>query len=139
MAYLLLADGTCFKGKSVGADLCTIGEVVFNTSHLGYQEMLTDPSYAGQIINFTSPHIGNIGINPQNFESDLIQARGAIFRALSDSISHWQAKGNLSDFLKQQGIPALSDIDTRALTLHLRERGANQELLSLTIFQLLRL
>lgn len=124
MAYLLLADGTIFKGRSVGTEKHTVGEVVFNTSHLGYQEILTDPSYLGQIINFTSPHIGNVGINPNNFESELVHARGAIFRSESNFVSHWQAKGNLGNFLKQHKISALSDVDTRALTLHLREQGS---------------
>jgi carbamoyl-phosphate synthase small subunit len=124
MAYLLLADGTIFNGHSVGAEKDTLGEVVFNTSHLGYQEILTDPSYLGQIINFTSPHIGNVGINPDNFESNIIHARGAIFRASSNFVSHWQAQVSLSHFLKEHDIPALSDVDTRALTLHLREHGS---------------
>jgi carbamoyl-phosphate synthase small subunit len=124
MAYLLLADGTIFKGHSIGAEKHTVGEVVFNTSHLGYQEILTDPSYLGQIINFTSPHIGNVGINQGNFESDIVHARGAIFRSGSNFVSHWQAKGNLHNFLKQHEVSALSDIDTRALTLYLREHGS---------------
>lgn len=124
MAYLLLADGTCFKGISIGAEKQTVGEVVFNTSHWGYQEIISDPSYLGQIINFTSPHIGNVGINAGNFESDAIHAHGAIFREHATFVSHWQAKDNISHFLKQQGIPALSQVDTRALTLHLREHGS---------------
>ncbi len=123
MAFLLLSDGTIFHGISVGADTFAVGEMVFNTSHLGYQEILTDPSYDQQVINFTSPHVGNIGINQHNFESSHIHAAGAIFRSFSEEYFHWQAHSSLSDLLKSQGVPALSEIDTRALTLHLRENG----------------
>lgn len=124
MAYLMLADGSCFHGKAVGAKHYAVGEMVFNTSHMGYQEILTDPSYFGQIINFTSPHIGNVGINPVDHESQAVHAVGAVFRSYSENFSHWQAQGSLGDFLLQHQIVAISDIDTRALTLHLRETGS---------------
>lgn len=124
MAFLMLADGTSFYGESVGSNTHSVGEVVFNTSHLGYQEILTDPSYFGQLINFTSPHIGNTGINKQNYESQRIHALGALFRCFSTQVSHWLACDSLSNVLKQQHIPAITDIDTRALTLHLREHGS---------------
>jgi carbamoyl-phosphate synthase small subunit len=124
MAFLMLADGTCFYGTAVGAKAHAVGEVVFNTSLFGYQEILTDPSYYGQIINFTSPHIGNVGINHLDYESQQVHATGAVFKSFSDCCNHWQAGGNLGDFLLQQNIVAISDIDTRALTLHLREYGS---------------
>lgn len=124
MAFLMLADGTCFHGIAVGAKTYAVGELVFNTSHMGYQEILTDPSYFGQIINFTSPHVGNVGINHHDYESQTVHASGAVFRSCSEYYSHWQAQGSLSDFLLEQDIVAISDIDTRALTLHLREYGS---------------
>ena len=124
MAFLMLADGTCFHGKAVGAKTYAVGELVFNTSLLGYQEILTDPSYFGQIINFTSPHIGNVGINHLDYESQHVHAAGAVFKSFSEDYNHWQAHDSLSNFLVQQNIVAISDIDTRALTLHLREQGS---------------
>lgn len=123
MAFLMLADGTCFTGESVGAKTHRTGEVVFNTAHLGYQEILTDPSYHGQIINFTAAHIGNVGINSLNYESEKIHAFGALFRAFSPTSMHWQAQEGLSAFLTMQGIPALAGVDTRALTIYLRDNG----------------
>lgn len=120
----MLADGTCFHGIAVGAATYAVGEIVFNTSLLGYQEILTDPSYFGQIINFTSPHIGNVGINHLDYESQHVHATGAVFKSFSENYNHWQARDNLGNFLLQQNIVAISDIDTRALTLHLREYGS---------------
>ena len=124
MSYLILADGTIFKGKSVGVKGHALGEVMFNTSQTGYQEILTDPSYLGQIINFTTPHIGNVGVNEDDSESKKIYANGSIFRDCSEYYSNWRAKGSFKDFLKQYNIVAISDIDTRALTIILREHGA---------------
>lgn len=124
MAYIMLADGTCFYGEGVGVNAFAVGEMVFNTSLFGYQEILTDPSYKGQIINFTSPHIGNIGINQLDHESQRVHAKGAVFNALSKHYNHWQAHQSLGDFLIEQEIVALSNVDTRALTLHLREHGS---------------
>lgn len=124
MAYLMLADGTCFHGISVGAKTYAVGEIVFNTSLFGYQEILTDPSYFGQIINFTSPHIGNVGINHLDYESRNVHAHGAVFRSFSESYHHWEAHESLGNFLVQHNIVAISDIDTRALTLYLREKGS---------------
>lgn len=124
MAFLMLADGTCFHGIAVGAKTYAVGEIVFNTSLFGYQEILTDPSYFGQIINFTSPHIGNVGINHLDYESQNVHATGAVFKSFSEDYNHWQAHDSLGNFLLQHNIVAISDIDTRALTLHLRENGS---------------
>jgi carbamoyl-phosphate synthase small subunit len=124
MAFLMLADGTCFHGIAVGAKTHAVGEVVFNTSLFGYQEVLTDPSYFGQIINFTSPHIGNVGINHKDHESQQVHATGAVFKSFSEHYHHWQARDHLGNFLVQQNIVAISNIDTRALTLHIREHGS---------------
>lgn len=124
MAFLMLADGTCFHGIAVGAKTHAVGEIVFNTSLFGYQEILTDPSYFGQIINFTAPHIGNVGINHLDYESRYVHATGAVFKSFSRHYNHWQAGESLGDFLLEQNIAAISDIDTRALTLHLRDHGS---------------
>ena len=124
MAFLILADGSLFFGQSVGVQGHVLGEMIFNTSQSGYQEILTDPSYFGQIINFTSPHIGNVGVNSEDNESSKIHAAGAIFRDFSTSFSNWRAEDSLHNFLLQHNLIALSDIDTRALTLHLRQNGS---------------
>ncbi|CDZ77983.1 Carbamoyl-phosphate synthase small chain [Legionella massiliensis] len=124
MAFLILADGSLFQGQSVGVSGYALGEMVFNTSHSGYQEILTDPSYLGQIINFTVPHIGNVGVNEADNESTQIHAAGAIFRDFSSTYSNWRAEESLHNLLIRQELIALSDIDTRALTLHLRENGS---------------
>ena len=121
---LVLADGTCFQGVSVGHTGMVSGEVVFNTSQTGYQEVLTDPSYAEQLIAFTQPHIGNVGINEADMESDRIFAKGAIMHSLSSLASNWRAENTLLHFLKEQNIVAISEIDTRALTHHLRKFGS---------------
>ncbi len=123
MAFLILADGTIFHGQAVGVQGHALGEMIFNTSQTGYQEILTDPSYLGQIINFTTPHIGNVGVNQMDNESKKIHAAGAIFRDFSTSFSNWRAQDSLHNFLLQHHFIALNDIDTRALTLHLREKG----------------
>jgi len=123
-AILALADGTIFRGLSIGADGHTSGEVVFNTAMTGYQEILTDPSYSRQIVTLTYPHIGNTGVNPEDIESDKIQAAGLIIRDLPLQVSNFRATQSLPDYLKSEGIVAIADIDTRRLTRILREKGA---------------
>jgi carbamoyl-phosphate synthase small subunit len=123
-AILALEDGTIFRGISVGAEGKTIGEVVFNTSMTGYQEILTDPSYCRQIVTLTYPHIGNTGTNSDDFESDQIHAAGLIIRDLSMITSNYRSDVELSDFLKRGNTVAIADIDTRKLTRILREKGA---------------
>ena len=123
-AVLLLADGTQFIGKSIGIQGVSSGEVVFNTSMTGYQEIFTDPSYTQQMITLTYPHIGNVGINDQDSESNKIFASGVIIRNLSPMPSSFRSQKSLQDFLREQKIVGISDIDTRHLTTHLREQGA---------------
>ncbi|MFM8466469.1 MAG: glutamine-hydrolyzing carbamoyl-phosphate synthase small subunit [Oxalobacteraceae bacterium] len=123
-AILALADGTIFKGISIGAAGKTSGEVVFNTAMTGYQEILTDPSYSRQIVTLTYPHIGNTGVNPEDVESSQIHAAGLIIRDLPLMMSNFRATQSLPDYLKSEGIVAIADIDTRKLTRILRERGA---------------
>jgi carbamoyl-phosphate synthase small subunit len=123
-AILALADGTIFKGLSIGADGHTSGEVVFNTAMTGYQEILTDPSYCRQIVTLTYPHIGNTGVNPEDVESDKIQAAGLIIRDLPIQVSNFRSTQTLSDYLKAEGVVAIAGIDTRRLTRILREKGA---------------
>jgi carbamoyl-phosphate synthase small subunit len=123
-AVLVLADGTVFKGTAIGASGHTVGEVVFNTSMTGYQEILTDPSYAEQIVTLTYPHIGNYGTNAEDVESGKVYAAGLIIRDLPLLESNFRSTQNLSDYLKTNNIVAIADIDTRALTRHLREKGA---------------
>jgi carbamoyl-phosphate synthase small subunit len=123
-ALLALADGSVFHGFSIGAKGQTVGEVVFNTSITGYQEILTDPSYAGQIITYTYPHIGNVGINAEDMEADKICAAGLIIRELSPIVSNWRAQISLPEFLSQQKIIGIAGIDTRRLTQLLRDKGA---------------
>ncbi|HLH78904.1 MAG TPA: glutamine-hydrolyzing carbamoyl-phosphate synthase small subunit [Chthonomonas sp.] len=122
-AILVLEDGTVFEGESLGAGGYTTGEVVFNTGMTGYQEILTDPSYANQIVTLTYPLIGNYGINPEDFESRKVQVSGLVVREVSETPSNWRAEWNLHDFLKERGIVAISKVDTRALTRALRIRG----------------
>lgn len=122
-ALLALADGSLFYGTSIGASGKTAGEVVFNTSMTGYQEILTDPSYAQQIITFTYPHIGNVGVNPQDMESNKVWAAGLIIRELSPVVSNWRAQISLDEFLKQQKVVGIAGIDTRRLTQLLRDKG----------------
>ena len=123
-AILALADGTIFKGISIGAAGHTSGEVVFNTAMTGYQEILTDPSYSRQIVTLTYPHIGNTGVNPEDVESDRIHAAGLIIRDLPLQMSNFRATQTLPDYLKSQNIVAIAGIDTRKLTRLLREKGA---------------
>ena len=123
-AILALADGTIFKGFSIGAAGHTTGEVVFNTSMTGYQEILTDPSYSRQIVTLTYPHIGNTGVNPEDVESTKVHAAGLIIRDLPLMASNFRSTQSLSDYLKTEGIVAIAGIDTRKLTRMLREKGA---------------
>ena len=123
-AILALADGTVFKGQSIGADGITSGEVVFNTAMSGYQEILTDPSYCRQIVTLTYPHIGNTGCNAEDFESDANYAAGLVIRDLPLVASNWRSQEDLSTYLKKHAITAIAGIDTRKLTRILRDKGA---------------
>ena len=123
-ALLALEDGRLFWGQSIGSNGDTVGEVVFNTAMTGYQEILTDPSYSQQIVALTYPHIGNTGINKVDEESDAIYAAGLIIRDLPLALSSWRSQMSLDEYLSSNNIVAISDIDTRALTRHLRVNGA---------------
>ncbi|MUK63468.1 glutamine-hydrolyzing carbamoyl-phosphate synthase small subunit [Aliivibrio fischeri] len=123
-ALLVLEDGTVFHGQSIGADGSAVGEVVFNTSMTGYQEILTDPSYSQQIVTLTYPHIGNTGINSEDEESSSIHAQGLVIRDLPLLASNFRSEQTLSEYLKSQNIVGIADIDTRKLTRILREKGA---------------
>ncbi len=126
-ALLVLADGTTFEGEAMGADLpggVAAGEVVFNTVLSGYQEVLTDPSYAGQVVTFTYPHIGNYGVNPVDAESRKPFCRGVVVRDLARRPSNWRSAEDLDSYLRRQGIAGITGIDTRRLTRHVREAGA---------------
>ncbi|WP_334324679.1 glutamine-hydrolyzing carbamoyl-phosphate synthase small subunit [Gilliamella apicola] len=123
-ALLMLQDGSQFIGKSIGANGQTVGEVVFNTSMTGYQEILTDPSYSEQLVTLTYPHIGNVGTNDADAESNQIYAKGLIIRDLPLMASNYRSKMDLSSYLKKHNVIAIADIDTRRLTRILREKGA---------------
>jgi len=123
-AVLVLADGTVFQGRSIGARGMAVGEVVFNTAMTGYQEILTDPSYFRQIVTLTYPHIGNTGVNAQDWESDRVYAAGLVVRDLPRLHSSWRSPTTLDSFLKEQNVVAMADIDTRRLTRLLRSQGA---------------
>ena len=123
-AILVLADGSVFHGKVFGTTGFTIGEVVFNTSMTGYQEILTDPSYTKQIVTLTYPHIGNTGTNNEDTESNQVYASGLIIRDLPLQHSNFRSQSSLADYLKQNNIVAISEIDTRRLTRLLRDKGA---------------
>src|SRR5690349_11550948 len=122
-AILALEDGTIFQGESLGAEGRTYGEVVFNTGMTGYQEILTDPSYAGQMVCLTYPLIGNYGINLEDFESRRVQVEGFIVREAAERPSNWRSAQTLHGFLKDKGIVGIQGVDTRALTRALRVRG----------------
>ena len=121
--YLVLEDGAVFPGEAFGAETAAGGEVVFNTSMTGYQEVLTDPSYAGQLVNLTYPLVGNYGINQQDMESSCIRVAGLIVREHCDQPSHADSESTLHQFLQSQGIPGISGVDTRAITRRLRNAG----------------
>ena len=123
-AILALEDGRFFSGESFGSTGSVVGEVCFNTSMSGYQELLTDPSYRGQIVAMTAPQIGNYGVNPWDNESGGVHVRGFVIEELSPVASNWRSRGTLDEYLKKAGIPGIEGIDTRALTKHLRSRGA---------------
>ena len=123
-AILALADGSIFRGEAIGADGQTVGEVVFNTAMTGYQEILTDPSYAQQIVTLTYPHIGNTGTTPEDAESDRVWSAGLVIRDLPLVASNWRNKMSLADYLKANNVVAIAGIDTRRLTRILREKGA---------------
>lgn len=122
-AFLVLEDGAVFPGRALGKPGRTYGEVVFNTGMTGYQEILSDPSYAGQIVTLTYPLIGNYGVTPEDFESRRVQVEGLIVREASEEPSNWRSKSTLDEFLKEHGVVAIQGIDTRALTRRLRTRG----------------
>jgi carbamoyl-phosphate synthase small subunit len=123
-AALVLEDGTVFHGQSIGAAGETVGEIVFNTAMTGYQEILTDPSYARQIVTLTYPHIGNVGATPEDDESARVHAAGLIVRDVPPLVSNWRSRESLPDYLMRHGVVAISGIDTRKLTRILREKGA---------------
>jgi carbamoyl-phosphate synthase small subunit len=123
-AMLALADGTIFDGQSFGAPVTATGEVVFNTSMTGYQEILTDPSYCEQLVTMTCPHIGNVGVNRDDVEAARPWAAGLIVREVSRRVSNWRANQSLPEYLQQHNLPGLTEIDTRALVRHIRSQGA---------------
>jgi carbamoyl-phosphate synthase small subunit len=127
---LVLEDGRAFPGKSFGFSAERTGEVVFNTSMTGYQEILTDPSYRGQIVVLTVAEVGNYGVNEEDPQSAAIQAEGLIIRSLTAAPSNWRAQKGLVDYLLESSVPALTEVDTRALTRHIRSRGAMKGILS---------
>lgn len=131
-AILALADGTVFKGMALGASGETTGEVVFNTALSGYQEILTDPSYRGQMVTMTYPHIGNYGINSEDNESTQPWLAGFIVKEACPYPSNWRSRQSLDEYLRQHGIVGIQGIDTRALTTHLRDHGSQQGLISHT-------
>ncbi len=129
-ATLVLQDGTVLHGSAFGAAADTVFELVFNTSMTGYQEILTDPSYRGQGVLFTCSHIGNVGINREDYESAIPQVSAAVVRALSPVVSNWRAERTLSDWLAEHGVPGISGVDTRYLTRKLRDGGTQKAALS---------
>ncbi len=129
-AVLALESGKLFWGYSFGAKAERLGEVVFNTSMTGYQEILTDPSYKGQIVLMTEPHIGNVGINKEDAESAKVYCEGLVVREASPTVSNWRSEESLQEFLISRGIPAMTGIDTRAATRHMRDAGVMRGILS---------
>ena len=123
-AILAFEDGSVLHGIGYGKEKYDVGELVFNTSMTGYQEIITDPSYKKQIITFTHPHIGNTGTNPEDNESDLIHASGLVVKNFCEKPSNWRSSENLADFLLKNEVMAISDVDTREITSILREKGA---------------
>jgi carbamoyl-phosphate synthase small subunit len=138
-AILALADGTVFEGESFGAGGEAIGEVVFNTSMMGYQEIITDPSYKGQIVTMTYPQIGNYGTNDEDYESAKPTVEGFIVKEASGIHSNWRSRRSLDEYLKNYGIVGIEGIDTRALTKHIRTVGAQNGMISMTDLDLVRL
>jgi carbamoyl-phosphate synthase small subunit len=130
VATLALQDGTILEGQAFGAETDAVFELVFNTSMTGYQEILTDPSYRGQGVLFTASHIGNVGINLEDYESDVPQVSAAVVRSLSPVVSNWRASCSLSDWLAEHGVPGISGVDTRWLTRKLRDGGTQKAAIS---------
>jgi carbamoyl-phosphate synthase small subunit len=141
-AQLVLEDGSVYTGKAFGAAATVVGEVVFNTSLTGYQEVITDPSYRGQMVCMTVAHVGNTGINAEDIESDQPQITALIVREISPVVSNWRANETLDSYLARHGIPGVSEVDTRALTRRLRDKGVLRAALStdgsMTVDQLLQ-
>ena len=129
-AVLVLADGTVFEGLACGSRGSVVGEVVFNTGMTGYQEVLTDPSYSGQLVTFTYPELGNTGVNPEDQEADVPHARGLIARQLAPLPSNWRCQQTLPEWLDQHGVVGIHGIDTRVLVRHLRDTGAMNGVIS---------
>ena len=129
-AVLALADGTVFEGTAYGAEGEAVGEVVFNTCMSGYQEILTDPSYKGQIVTMTYPLIGNYGVNPEDVESHRPCVEGFVIKEGSPLASNWRGRRSLEDYLREYGIVGIQGIDTRALTRHIRDHGAQEGVVS---------
>ena len=129
-AHLVLADGTVLVGEAFGCSGSVVGEVVFNTGMTGYQEVLTDPSYAGQLVTFTYPELGNTGVNPDDQEADHPHARGVIARQLAPTPSSWRSRETLEVWMQRHGLVGISGVDTRALVRHLREGGAMNGVIS---------
>src|SRR5208283_4371772 len=129
-AILALADGRIFRGRAFGAIGETVGELVFNTAMTGYQEVLTDPSYKGQIVCMTCPEIGNVGINPEDEESARVFVEGFVVREYIDRPSNWRSQIALGEYLERAGVAAIDGIDTRALVRHIRTNGAQEAVLS---------
>src|ERR1700677_3049500 len=123
-AILALEDGSVFRGLAFGADATIAGECVFNTSMTGYQEILTDPSYFGQIVTMTAAQIGNTGVNDEDTEAAVPKTSGFVVREVASVVSHWRSHRSLGDYLSLNGIPGISELDTRALTKKLRVDGA---------------
>jgi carbamoyl-phosphate synthase small subunit len=129
-ATLVLEDGTILEGQAFGAEADAVFELVFNTSMTGYQEILTDPSYRGQAVLFTVSHIGNVGINTEDYESSIPQVSATVIRSLSPLVSNWRSNATLSDWLAEYGVPGISGVDTRYLTRKLRDGGTQKAALS---------
>jgi carbamoyl-phosphate synthase small subunit len=138
-SLLVLADGRVFRGRGFGARGTAVGELVFNTALYGYQEIVSDPSYAGQIVCLTAVEIGNVGTNPEDDESDRPGAVGLVIRSLSPVVSNWRSTASLGDWLHARNVVGICDLDTRALTRHLRERGATMAAISSEITDVDRL
>src|SRR5436190_8662345 len=129
-ALLALADGTYFEGESFGAPGEAMGEVVFNTSMMGYQEILTDPSYEGQLVAMTYQEIGNVGVNPDDVEAQKPIVRGFIVKEYCPKPSNWRATRSLGDYMREHGIVGIEGIDTRSLVRHLRDQGSQEAIIS---------
>ena len=129
-ALLALEDGTVYRGEGFGSAADLTGELVFNTAMSGYQEVLTDPSYRGQIVMMTAPEIGNVGVNPEDFESDRPYCAGFVVRDLSPRVSNWRAQGTLADLMEKSGVAGITGIDTRAITRRLRIGGAQRAVIT---------